>query len=891
MFIRLSNIHSEKGAALAYLAVFLFLLLIIAFGYQIDMSFTAASSAQGQLAMDEAGFHGIAEVPDYDAMYNVAEGQARSLLDPNGGFTGPYYSSGLPAGIGNGTFGSAPGFGIWIPTKGIGNQAFHPEPLQPSDRLTLYADVIRRAVDPCLDGDPTICNGGQLDTWGNAVVIRALLSPTQVFSIGNILPSTDVEIISIAHEQSSWVYIVVDPTFPFFNGNAEHIWGPTFSWPIAAGTEAGQWPLVDAANPISSGLVDSGGAVWPGLDYSYTWQSPPTSPIGTTVSGYSPYDFATPVDMQETVHKVYGAACNNYVWKNYLQAIVRVIDMFTRSSAYNYFTMVGIDGGVPDENLSIDNGGAFNAASGGGPTSLTDTNSWSSWSNQTTDHLRTIAVHPSVGSGQVPNLSGAGAISIHSDNLNPLAVSQFNTPDSTNTGSLHAPKTFGFRGWININDPSSSVDTVASAMSASAFGGVEYANNKWLELCVCHGVSAGTGNNTCDGAGGQNCLAPDVDSQPFYDGMLRHDETGDTSERQRSQPGTSTLNWCSDGSFGANTVDFSDHRQGANETVRNIIAGLGPRVLNPNIPRDGALNSDASGDPQTDCDGTVSGATEPCWRTPVDADPDAGGPLTEIPQPDLSPSGCLLENNTPACRAFFPNSTAGYTDYPPEKWWLPGHQMLAHSLRHAVDMISISAATYSTSGAFQNYAAINPVLPENRAVVLFGLRPYSPITGANINGTGLTKDQMRNEWRSSLAWAACTNHTQVVIAALALDDYGASRWGDVAEVVEEFKDFFNAQSEGCTQAGFGANCLNDVLPSLGGSGAAPHQACTTTAMGNNQQPGASGEMARVSMYIRDFNEPGLTGSPAVRKAKAAQGFAAEVWSVVQALISKQDALL
>ena len=217
--------------------------------------------------------------------------------------------------------------------------------------------------------------------------------------------------------------------------------------------------------------------------------------------------------------------------------------------------------------------------------------------------------------------------------------------------------------------------------------------------------------------------------------------------------------------------------------------------------------------------------------------------------------------------------------------------MLAHSLRHAVDMISISAAAYSNNIGFQNYAAVNPVLPENRAIVLFGLRPYSPITGATINGTGLTKNQMANEWRASLAWAACTNSTQVVIAALALDDYGASRWGDIALVVEDFKNYFNAQSEGCTQAGFGANCLDDVLPSLGGGGAAPHPACTTTAMGNNQQPGASGEMARVSMYIRDFNEPGLTGTPAVRKAKAAQGFAAEAWSVIQSLISKQDALL
>ena len=76
----LSRLSCEGGAALAYLAIFMFLLLIIAFGYQIDMSFTAASSAQGQIAMDEAGFGSCtntyaceAECPKGISVANIAK--------------------------------------------------------------------------------------------------------------------------------------------------------------------------------------------------------------------------------------------------------------------------------------------------------------------------------------------------------------------------------------------------------------------------------------------------------------------------------------------------------------------------------------------------------------------------------------------------------------------------------------------------------------------------------------------------------------------------------------------------------------------------------------------------------------------------------------------------
>lgn len=868
----LARLQDESGGALIFLTLVLLLMFIASFGYMIDLSFTHSSSTAGQIAFDEAARQGLSASPDWESMFELADESANALLN-NSQFTGPYFSNGI--GDPNAEY------RIWIPTVGTGTSALYSKHLPlPGPQLTdLYNNVFSLAVDP-------LVGGTQWDTWGNAIILRANLTPFQTFEFGQLLPRTETEVVTIGHQQSRLIYVVVDPTMSALDA-APQLWG-NYSFGAGAdlGTVPDQLPVYGSVTPPA--FPTDGSSVFPAPRSSIPMSTYP--PIG----GGTPIDsltgdvlpgFASKQDVAYAVYRAYAAGCDNVVFRMWKDSVVRFIDLLTQTSSYDYFAMVGVAGTVPDISRGTFDESArapWNLSLGHNDPVVNPNGSF----DHELDWYRTIPIHPFI----------TNNANIHTHFQD--AVGGFPSPfpwlpvpvdSSGNDGALHDNKNEIFRGYVNTGNPDiHDAATLLGNETLQAPGGggsggmgLRASWNNWFELCACSGLYASS--PSCNSGSGY-CLSDEHYGKPgVHDNELLHD----TAQKRYRNPQTN--NWCSIGS--GDFVNLDDHRNGAQhelgkpgETVRNIIAGLGMGVMNANLPSTRMLAYDPAGTDSSRCwdQDPKDPASDPntrCWKKPAQ---DAAT-ATTLPSGCIGGNtdgeGCDYDGGSTWADDWIPDSQPNVGDprrWDPRLWWAPRYTMLSHSIRHAVDMLSLYSNGYDTLST--NYALVNPIPPENRAVVAFAFRPYDPFIVSTDAGIGITRDQMKNDFRKTLSYALCTNGTEVLVFGLAMDDHARTRWSDFSDVVEEFRSFFSEQANPT------GGDLDTVIAS---GGLAPSNACRQSVMaiaaGN-----PTGKMARITLDVYDPESGSFTGSAAQRQVLAAQGYRDSVPSIAYELLTKYD---
>lgn len=871
---RLRRLHeSEKGGGFVLLAIIALLMFIISFGYMIDLSFTHSATTAAQTAFDEAARQGLAVSPDWQAMRQVADQAAHALLD-NSQFDGPYFSNGI----------GDPGaeYKLWVPSIGTNNTSFFPSNDPPP--TVLYTNILSLAVDPLVGGLPW-------DTWGNAVVLRANLTPFQTFRFGTLLPQTKTEVITVGHQQSRLIYVIVDPTMSGLDA-ATSLWG---DFAFVSPTVPEQLPVIGATTPPGVPLDGSWDFPAPRTDVPMSWYSPRgTLDIATVPPGEEPPGFPNALTLASAVYRSYATACDNAVFRIWKDAVVRFIDLLTETSSYDYFAMVALAGTVPD----IERGGpgTFDEAqrapwdvAGGHDNPVANPNG--SFDHEL-DWYRTIPIHPFI-----TNIQGVHAHFDPGVTLGaPLPWLGAPLDSVGNDGALHDTKTEAFRGYINTGTPDVHAgatllgNITSQPMGGGGTGGMGFRAswNSWMELCACSGLYANS-NSGCNGGQGY-CLSDEhYGKVGVHDDVLLH-----VDEDKRYRRAATPDSWCAEAASPVDAVSLTDHRNLSNhqhlktgETVRNIIAGLGMGVINANLPTDRMLQYDSTGTNSAKCfdvdpEDPSANPDERCWKKPADDQATA----TQLP------AGCI-NGNTDAEGCDF-NGGAGWNgpnDWIPDTapnlsdprrwdrrlWWAPRYTMLSHSIRHGVDMLSLYSNAYEVNNT--PYYAVNPIPPENKVVVAFAFRPYDPFIVSTDAGLGISRAAMKQDFRKTLAYALCTNETEVMVFGLAIDDHARNRWTDFSDVVEEFRAYYTEQSN---PVGAG-----DLDSTIGSGGLAPLDACTQTSMGN-ASGNTSGKMARVTLDVFDPGSATFSGTLATRQALAAQAYRDSVPSTAYELLTKYD---
>ncbi|MFN8390260.1 MAG: hypothetical protein U0136_08230 [Bdellovibrionota bacterium] len=524
-------LDTERGLVIELLAICAFLLVIVLFGFAIDLPFTHAAVMRGQNAIDFGSAQSIWAYNDPDALARAAFVNTHATMQNefNNGI-GPRYSSGLADPSSDHAI-FVPSFGNHHPyTTNVGDiftdfRAYQCDAvssncstISSNPRSAYFASIIDRNFD---------VNG--IDDFRNAVMFYGKFTPYHFLPF---LPDRPTQLLSVVRIQNVMTYILIDPAFPVIdesiiasNENYNLLFGTTMDsdgtndvnmWPVAAvrkldgGTGAIINPLA-AKDGLSTEYWATQGYPAP-TDANLFYNKDPVT--GTTYTNP-----ATPNDYAKRIYHFYASTCDSMPFMYFKEAPVNLIDRLSNSSAFNPTTLVGLTG------YSY---AGFNTLIPVQPAN-----------SDTSDVL--FSQFPGAGEYPLPK----------------------NATESHNK-YLHSAKPAAFTGFVNTLDPRPTAVNPDTGL------------NRW-ELCYCRGLYGQADPGDIVGYAAPEDLSSDTSSEASH-----------VNRDRRVRSTTLASNWCDDDTATSNVVELGYGRSGAspsdpNETARNIVANLAIRPLDTRI--------------------------------------------------------------------------------------------------------------------------------------------------------------------------------------------------------------------------------------------------------------------------------------------------------------------
>jgi hypothetical protein len=521
-------LSSERGIILELTAISALLLVILIFGFAIDLPFTHATVIRGQNALDIGATHGIFTYQNSNDAAWAAFANADAVLknEYTGNLTGQY----------------APGFAsektehvIFIPKVGRPNNAGNIFPAYSAYQCTggsspscnqgenglggLDIDDSRKAHLASIISR-TFDVGSSIDDFRNAVMFYARFTP---FHFLPILPDRTTEVLSVARLQNVMSYVLIDPAMSINNqDNYNLIFGGT---PDSDGTnDSYMWPVAGWRKRDLSGAEEyiypvprykASGEDWATLGY-------PSISYANLFYNHNPLtgsSFATSTDPNwETqlnrIYHFYASSCDTLPFFFFKSAAVNLIDRLSNSSAFNSTMMIGLTG------------------YGHGPS--------------------LVPIFPANVAGLIAEYPGAEEYPL------PLRATE------DHNEYAHLPKPAAFNGFVNPTNADPTLGTTPTGV------------NQW-DLCYCRGLY-GKDHPSSSTIG---FMAPE-DFSGGDDDAISH-----VLQSKRVRDTTQGGNWCDDSPV-TPAIDMWYGRSGSSvdtnsETPRNMVGNLAIRARNPNI--------------------------------------------------------------------------------------------------------------------------------------------------------------------------------------------------------------------------------------------------------------------------------------------------------------------